>query len=275
MTAFPAPYWIDMTSRDFDGEGTRDWIAVLPTAAIEQHGPHLPVSTDFTINTGLVERVVRARPKDLPLTFLPVQAIGKSNEHIRSPGTLTLGWETYAKLLIDIGDSVARAGVRKLILANSHGGNIAVNDIVAREMRVRHGMICVSMSWARLGQPDGVFTPFERDFGIHGGEMETSVMLALTPETVRMDKAKSFRSLQEKLVTDGKQLRAHGPNAFGWLAQDLNPEGVVGDAALATADKGKASLDTMAERFLQLVREVYAFDLSRLAQDLARGPGKP
>jgi creatinine amidohydrolase len=269
MKQIPAPYWIDMTSRDFDGPATKDWIAVLPTAAIEQHGPHLPVSTDFTINTGLIERVVKARPKDLPLTFLPVQAIGKSNEHIQSPGTLTLGWETYAKLLIDIGDSVSRAGVRKLILANSHGGNIAVNDVVAREMRVRHDMLCVSMSWARLGQPEGVFTTFERDFGIHGGEMETSVMLALKPKTVRMAKAQSFRSVQEKLVAEGKHLRAHGSNAFGWLAQDLNPEGVVGDAALATSKKGEASLETMAIRFLELAQEVHAFDLARLAQTQA------
>jgi creatinine amidohydrolase len=264
MKNLPNHRWQSMTTVDFSSSDTSRWIAVLPVCAIEQHGPHLPVSTDTSIGEGLVNAMLKKLPGGLPVTVLPTQSIGKSNEHIHSPGTLTLSYETLARVLIDIGDSVARAGVRKLILANSHGGNIAVNDIVARELRIKHSMLCVSASWARLGQPAGVFSEFEATFGIHGGEMETSVMLALAPENVKMEKAKKFHSIQEKLVGAGNHLRAHGPNAFGWLAQDLNPEGAVGDAGLATAEKGHLAINTMTDKFIELLAEVHAFDVSQL-----------
>jgi creatinine amidohydrolase len=264
MATLPRPYWRDMTTVDFSAADTSSWIAVLPVAAIEQHGPHLPVATDAAINEGLIAAMLAKLPAGLPVTVLPMQSIGKSDEHIHSPGTLTLGYDTLARVLTEIGESVARAGIRKLVLANSHGGNIAVNDIVARELRLRCDMLCVSMSWARFGQPKGLFTEFEQSFGIHGGEMETSVMLAVAPDLVAMKKAKKFASLQEKLVTKHSELRAHGPNAFGWIAQDLNPHGAVGDAALATAQKGHQSIDHMTDRFIALLKDMHAFDMKAL-----------
>ncbi len=264
MTKLPRHFWKDMTTADFSALDTSDWIAVLPVAAIEQHGPHLPVSTDATINQGLIAAMLAKLPSDLPVTVLPMQTIGKSDEHIHSPGTLTLGYDTLVRVLTEIGESVARAGIRKLVLANSHGGNIAVNDIVARALRLRCDMLCVSASWARFGQPAGLFTEFEQQFGIHGGEMETSVMLALAPDRVVMSKARTFASLQETLVKKHKQLRAHGANAFGWIAQDLNPQGTVGDAALATAAKGQKSIDHMTECFIELLQDMHAFDLNTL-----------
>jgi creatinine amidohydrolase len=260
----PRHRWQDMTTVDFATADTSRWIAVLPVCAIEQHGPHLPVATDTAIGEGLIAAMLRKLPVDLPVAVLPTQAIGKSNEHIHSPGTLTLSFETLARVLIDIGESVARAGVKKLVLANSHGGNIAVNDIVARELRIKHDMLCVSASWARLGMPAGLFTEFESQYGIHGGEMETSVMLALAPDLVKMTEAKKFHSIQEGLVASGQYLRAHGPNAFGWIAQDLNREGAVGDAALATAEKGQKAIDAMTDKFIALLQEMDAFDLRQL-----------
>lgn len=260
----PRRYWQELTRADFEAGDVGGWIAVLPVAAIEQHGPHLPVATDRVINEGCLEAALALLPPDLPVLVLPVQAVGKSNEHIHSPGTLTLGHETLIRLLVDLGESVARAGVRKLVLLNSHGGNVAVLDIVARELRLRCGMLCVAASWARFGQPEGLYDAFESTYGIHGGDMETSAMLALRPELVRMDRAARFGSLQEQLVRQGAQLRAHGPNGFGWLAQDLNPEGVVGDASVATAEKGRASIAFMAARFVELLQEMHAFSLETL-----------
>jgi creatinine amidohydrolase len=260
----PRQHWQEMTTVDFATADTSKWIAVLPICAIEQHGPHLPVATDTAIGEGLIAAMLKKLPVDLPVTVLPTQAIGKSNEHIHSPGTLTLSYKTLARVLTDIGDSVARAGVKKMVLANSHGGNVAVNEIVARELRVKHDMLCVSASWARLGVPAGLFTEFESQFGIHGGEMETSVMLALAPDLVKMSQAKKFRSIQEELVSSGKYLRAHGPNAFGWIAQDLNPYGAVGDAALATAEKGQIAIDAMTDKFIELLKEMDAFDMHQL-----------
>jgi creatinine amidohydrolase len=264
MAALPRRLWKEMTTVDFSATDTSRWIAMLPVAAIEQHGPHLPVATDTTINEGCVAALLAKLPAELPLTVLPTQCIGKSNEHIHSPGTLTLSYETLARVLIEIGESVARAGVRKLILANSHGGNIAVLDIVARELRVRHGMLCVVASWSRLGQPEGVYSAWENAYGIHGGDMETSVMLALTPELVRMERAARFASLQERLVQEHKMLRAHGTAPFGWIAQDLSPDGTVGDASLATAEKGHLSIDAVTDRMVELIADMHAFDMSAL-----------
>lgn len=262
----PASLWHEMTTVDFADPSVNDWIAILPVAAIEQHGPHLPVYTDTAIAQGQIRRVLELLPDDIPATFLPVQAVGKSNEHISSPGTLTLTWETAIKAWMEIAESVARAGIRKLVIVNSHGGNVPLIDIITRELRVNLGMLAVGTAWSRFGQPDGLFSEHERTFGIHGGDIETSIMLHLHPELVRMDKARNFRSAQEKLVEGFKHLRAHGQQQFGWKAQDLNPDGAVGDASNATADKGRQSIDHAAAGFIDLLKDIHAFDMARLWQ---------
>ena len=182
----PRRYWHEMTTEDFNTPSTGSWIAVLPIAAIEQHGPHLPLVTDAAIAEGQIRRVLELLPDDLPATFLPVQAIGKSDEHISSRGTLTLSWETVTKCWMEIGDSVARAGVRKLVLINSHGGNVPIMDIVSRELRVKHDMFVTATNWLRFGQPEGLFPENEFTYGIHGGDIETSLMLHLHPEQPRL-----------------------------------------------------------------------------------------
>ena len=260
----PRRFWHEMTTRDFAHSDTARWIAVLPVAAIEQHGPHLPVYTDTCIAEGLIARSVALLPDDLPVTFLPVQAIGKSNEHISSPGTVTSTWETTTKLWLDIGESVLRAGIRKLILINSHGGNVPMVDIVARELRVRHDMLVVATAWSRFGHPDGISAPEEGLYGIDGGDIETSMMLHLRPDLVKMDLAEDFRSTQLAMIDEFKHLRAHGPVQFGWKAQDLNPKGAVGNAKAASAEKGKAVVEYQARAFIELCRDVRRFDVGRL-----------
>ncbi len=263
-TSLPRRRWQEMTTFDLAGADTSRWIAVLPVAAIEQHGPHLPLATDTLIAEGEVARVIELLPDDLPVTFLPVQAVGKSNEHIDSPGTLTLDWDTVTRAWLDIGDSVARAGVARLVIVTSHGGNVPIMDIVARELRIRHGMLCVATAWARFGQPEGVFPPGEFAYGIHGGDVETSILLHLRPDLVRMDLAEDFRSTQQRLAAEMAHLRAHGPVQFGWKAQDLNPKGAVGNAAAATAEKGRASLDHAARAMVELLADVARFDVGDL-----------
>lgn len=263
----PKRFWHEMTTADFSAGDTASWIAVLPVAAIEQHGPHLPLSTDTAIAHGQIARVCELLPDDLPVTFLPVQQIGKSDEHIDFPGTLTASPETLVRLWGEIGESVHRAGVRKLVLINSHGGNVPVLDIVARDLRVKFSMLAVATNWLRFGQPDGLYPAEEFSYGIHGGAIETSIMLHLHPDLVAMDKAGDFRSAQTEFIAEFSHLRAHGPAQFGWKTQDLNPAGALGNAAIATADKGEASLDHAARGFIALLADVHRFDMDRLKDD--------
>lgn len=260
----PRPLWQDMTTLDFQAPGRENWIAVLPVAAIEQHGPHLPVATDTVIAQGQVDRTLELLPQELPATFLPVQAVGKSDEHLSFPGTLTLTWDTVTRCWLEIGDSVARAGIRKMVLINAHGGNVPILDIVARELRVRHGMFVTATNWLRFGQPDRLYPAEEFAYGIHGGDIETSLMLHLRPDLVRMDLARDFPSEQQRYLEEFTHLRGHGKAQYGWMSEDLNPAGALGNAARATAEKGRRSLDHAARGFIDLLQDINAFDLARL-----------
>ena len=261
----PSPYWADHTTEDFRGLDPERTIAVLPIAAVEQHGPHLPISTDTEIANGMVRESISRLPKDLRALFLPVQQIGKSNEHLRSPGTLTLTAETAIRAWTEIGESVNRAGVKKLVMVNSHGGNVECIGIVARELRVRFGMLAIACAWSRLGSPAGIYTDLENAVGIHGGDMETSMMLHFRPELVKMDKAKNFVPATVEISKTFDLLRPTGFTAFGWMAQDLNPDGACGNASIATADKGKRTAEHRATEFIKLLRDVERFELKRLA----------
>ncbi len=258
----PARNWLDLTTEDFRTRDMSRAIAVLPVAAVEQHGPHLPVGVDTWINEGYLARARALVPDDLDVLFLPVQAVGKSNEHLAFPGTITLSAETLIRAWTEIGESIHRAGCRKLVFVNSHGGNVAAIDIVARELRVRHGMLAVNAAWHRLGYPDGLFTADEMRHGIHGGDAETSLMLAFRPETVRMERAQNFEPRTVEMARRFRHLGAIQPIGFGWMSQDLHPAGAMGDAASATAEKGEASADHGARAFIDLLREVDAFSLA-------------
>jgi creatinine amidohydrolase len=260
----PTKFWAEMSWRDFSDAEMGKVVAVLPVAAIEQHGPHLPVGVDAFINEGYLARAIARIPADLSALVLPLQPIGASSEHGGFPGTLTLSSETLARAWTEIGESVARTGCRKLIFMNSHGGNSAVIDGVALELRARRRMLAVNASWRRLGYPEGLYGAGELAHGIHGGDAETSLMLAFRPETVRMDKARDFVSAGIAMEREFKHLRATRPIGFGWMASDLNPSGAVGDAADATAAKGEACAEHGADAFVELLREVAAFDLARL-----------
>ena len=260
----PKREWSEMTWADFSAADTARWIAVLPLAATEQHGPHLPLGVDSFIADAYLARVRALAPADLPVSFLPVQRIGQSDEHIAYPGTLTFSGATVIRAWTEIGESVARAGVKKLVLVTSHGGNVSAMEIVARDLRVRLGMLVVTVGWHRFGYPDGAFDAEERRHGIHGGDIEASLMLADRHDTVRMEHAPSEQPTTVAMAQEFKWLGAFRPAGFGWMTQDLHESGAVGDAARATAEKGEAALDHGAKGFVELLREVDRFDLARL-----------
>ncbi|MGC3937447.1 creatininase family protein [Roseobacter sp. EG26] len=243
--------WGDFRAPAFESIDPMKTIAVLPTAAIEQHGPHLPVGTDAIIARGMLEEVRCLLPDHMDVRILPLQSVGKSNEHQWAAGTLTLTAATALNVWTDIGLSVARAGVRKLAVINSHGGNLDLISILSRELRVQANMLAVKCQWGSFGAPDGVFSDRENRFGIHGGDLETSLMLHFRPDTVDMDAARDFGSSAEHGV-----LQPIGPISYGWIARDLNPAGVVGEAHLATAKKGSATARHQAAGFVDLLKSI-------------------
>jgi len=242
--------WADYRTTEFAGIDPMETIAILPTAAIEQHGPHLPVGTDTMIAAGMLDRLRADCPHDLDIRILPIQAVGKSNEHLFARGTLTLTAATALQAWTEIGLSVARAGVKKIVIVNSHGGNLDLISILSRELRVQANMLAVKCQWSGFGHPEGMYTDHEKAFGIHGGDVETSLMLAFRPDTVDMTAAHNNRSSAET-----SPIPPIGPVSYGWIASDLSDAGTVGDASLATAEKGRATARHQVAGFIELLRK--------------------
>ena len=267
----PSRFWADLTSRHFvqlAASGAIDHaVAVLPVAAIEQHGPHLPMSVDTTLVNGVVNASLAHLPADLPVLFLPTQQVGKSNEHIRFPGTLTLSAQTLISVWMELGASVARSGIKKLVLLNSHGGQVSVMDIVARDLRTAHDLIVYHTSWYNLplgSDVMGQFPPEEHRFGIHAGDIETSMMLALAPHLVDMALAQNFQSTSRDRAAKYPILGNGSSAKLGWQMQDYNPHGAAGNAAAATASKGRALVNAAGLQLALMLQEVSSLPLSTL-----------
>ena len=263
----PRRNWMEMTWQDIAGTAgaTARWIAVLPLAATEQHGPHLPVGTDVMIAQAYLARVRELLAATIPATFLPLQPVGISTEHIDYPGTLTLPTEVALQSWMALGTSVARAGVKKLVMVTSHGGNSAAMSLVAQDLRARHRLLVVSTGWTRFGAPEGLFSAEELRHGIHGGAVETSIMLARYPEQVRVEAIADFRPASIAMEKDYRWLAAHRPAPFAWQAQDLHPSGAAGDATQASAEKGRLLLEHGARAFCELLADVDRFDPATLS----------
>ena len=231
-------------------------VAVLPLGATEQHGPHLPVSVDSDLIEAVLARTV---VKDITVLVLPTLKITKSGEHDRHPGTLSLSGDTLVAVLRDIAASVAQAGIDRLCLFNGHGGNTALLETVIRDMRITHDMIAVHCGWFGFAETEGLFDPDALAVDLHGGDAETSPMLVAAPHKVDMSKAQSFRPAM--LDWDSKWIGLTGQAARpGWIIDDLNPDGVCGDASAATVEKGEALLSSAARNFTVFLTEFASFD---------------
>jgi creatinine amidohydrolase len=268
--ATPSHFWSELSTRDFAHLDMARAIAVLPVAATEQHGPHLPLSVDTDLANGVVAAALAHIAADLPVLFLPTQAVGLSPEHQAFPGTLTLSSHTVISLWTEIGESVARAGVKKLVLLNAHGGQVGVMDIVARDLRARLGMLVYSVNWFNLplgAQVEDLFSAEEHRFGIHAGQIETAMMLALKPTQVQMAQARNFPSASQQRAQHFPILGNGRSAKLGWQMQDYNPAGAVGNAAAATAEQGRAVLDAAGRALATLLGEI-----DRLPPDTLASP---
>lgn len=265
MPAIPpsSRFWSDLVTDDFATLDLERAIAVLPVAATEQHGPHLPLSVDADIAEGVLRACLPHLPADLPALFLPTQAVGFSPEHRAFPGTLSLSIDTLTRLWTEIAEGVAASGVRKLLIFNTHGGQVGALDLVARDLRARLGLLVYTSSWFNLPLLDAHgqdvmarFPAHEHRFGIHAGTVETALMLALHPQRVRMDRAEDFRSTSEQRARDFSILGNGRSAKLAWQTQDLNPTGAVGNAAAATAADGQAVLDAAGRALARLLTEI-------------------
>jgi creatinine amidohydrolase len=258
-----ARYWRDLSWPEFQGLDPETTIAVLPVAAIEQHGPHLPVGVDDIINEGVVTAAMKLMPDSV--LVLPATHVGKSNEHLQFPGTLSFSAETLIRIWTEIGEGVARGGIRKFVMLNSHGGQPQIMDIVARDLRVRLGMFAVAANLSGLNSARGLFSDLESRHGIHGGASETSQMIHLRADLVQTDKAENFAPASIAIEQRYRFLRAEGAAVgFGWQTQDLHPSGACGDATDADAMRGQAIISSKAEGVAELIAEMIAFPLSAI-----------
>jgi creatinine amidohydrolase len=258
----PTLYAEELTAQEFSafvGPGT---VGVLPVAAIEPHGPHLPLSTDCDIARGHLAELPHFVADQIDVLVLPLQTIGYSAEHTGAAGAFSHEPETLLKVWQDVATTFVRAGGRRLIVVSSHGGNSEVAGLFVQRMRIDLGLLAVTAAWLRFGQPEGLFDETELAYGVHGGAIETSLMLHYWPDAVRLDQRLTFLSAAP--AWEGRQLTTHGRTRLGWMGADLNPQGVVGNALEGSAAKGALSAEQALRGFAELIAEVAAFDLGRL-----------
>lgn len=255
-------YWADLRAPAFRALPA-DCVAVLPIGATEQHGPHLPVSVDADLVRAVSARMLEHLGTDQSVLILPTLTVTKSGEHDRHPGTLSLSGDTLAAVIRDIGASVARAGVARLVLFNGHGGNTGVLTVVARDLRIAHGMIVATCAWSGFAETEGLFDPAEYARDLHAGDSETSAMLAVKPGLVEMAEARDFRTAIDGWERDLRHTGLTGqPARPAWIIDDLNPDGACGNAAAATVEKGEAMIASAARNFADFLAEFARFDLA-------------
>lgn len=247
--------WSELSAPDLRTIVDNTTVALLPVGAVEQHGPHLPLNTDAALAEGMALEAAR-RVDDATVLVLPTVSVAKSDEHLGFAGVLTLDGPTLQSVLVQIGRSVARSGVRRLVFLNAHGGNVPVLQTVIRQLRIEEAMFCVSAGWMSMGYPAGLVSQDELRDGIHGGLVETAAMLHFRPDLVKMELAKNFIPASRAVAENNEVLRLLGPVSSGWTMQDINADGAAGNAAAATPAVGKALVDHAAARYATLLEEV-------------------
>lgn len=235
-----------------------DVVIIQPIGAIEQHGHHLPVAVDSAISLGVIGKALEQLSPDLPAYALPCLYYGKSNEHCGFPGTITLSANTLLSVIQEMAVSIYRSGFRKLVLMNSHGGQPQIMEIAARDLHQEYPDFAVFplFTWRVPHNVSDLLTPEEREYGIHAGDAETSIMLSLLPEQVKMEHAvKEYpQGLPESSLLD-----MEGKLPFAWVTKELSRSGVMGDATVATKEKGDRILQSVAAGWVQVIQDIYQF----------------
>jgi creatinine amidohydrolase len=234
-------------------------MVLVPVGATEQHGPHLPLYTDSAIASEIVGRALARLPDSVPAVALPPVWCGKSNEHDRFPGTISLSADTLKALLWEMAVSLYRTGFRKLVFVNGHGGQPQVLEIVARDLRAQYPdfELFPASVWSVPNRAGEFLDERERELGLHAGQAETSLMLALDAQHVRSER------LVREFPPDTGLLTPEGRLRYAWLAHDISASGVMGDATRGNAAEGEVVLGSLVEGWIEAIRTIHDFELSR------------
>jgi len=256
--------WMSLTTRDFsDGEG-RDSVGVLLVGSIEQHGPHLPLSTDSVIGEGLLKKSFEHVPSGSIVIKLPTLSVGSSPEHSDFPGTISYPPELLIEIVVEIGRQAKSCGMRKLLVVNSHGGNSSSLDIASMKLRSELKLLVVKVDYFRFPKPKQIDLPdCEWNHGLHGGALETSMMMALEPDLVRMGELQNNTSWLEELASKHRRIGKDRAVSLYWMASDLNHSGTVGDATLASSEMGALLIEYYSRCLAEVMMDVSEIDLSR------------
>ena len=246
-----------LTWKQVDALPRASTLLVLPTAAIEQHGHHLPLATDTLINNLLLGKALELVSAELPIYALPPVCYGKSNEHLGFPGTISVSAQTFLAVVRDLGASIAASGFKKVVLYNTHGGNTSLVDVLARDLRAEFGMRTFSLFGSAGAAFEGV-SEQERTYGFHAGEIETAFLLHGTPELVHTEE---YTANYIARVDKPELLKPEGSAAnFAWLTKDIAPSGVMGDPTPATAGHGEQWSNEAAARIAEILVAMYNFE---------------
>ncbi len=246
----------ELTTDEVERLDKSQTVVMIPIASIEQHGPHLPLGTDTMILEGVLKEVMN-RSEDLPLLVTPLLPIGKSNEHMPFKGTLTLSYQTLLSIVTDIVRSIARHGFKKVVIFNSHGGNTEVLTSLSRDLRDEFEIQAYVIDWWFTDFWADILAKYQespRDGVFHAGELESSLMLALRPELVKIDLFKT--SFPREKLRNNRYVTILGPVTMGWRSNDITDSGVIGDPTKATAEKGRIFLDFAADKIVDIVKEI-------------------
>ncbi len=260
----PQRYFPYLTWKEIEQMPNKENVVIIqPIGAIEQHGPHLPIAVDSAISLGVLGKALSGLKDSVPAYALPCLYYGKSNEHSGFPGTITLSATTLLDVIREMAVSVYNSGFRKLVLMNSHGGQPQIMEIAARDLHQEYPDFAVFplFTWRVPHVVGEMLTPKEKEYGIHAGDAETSIMLSLLPEQVKMDRA--VKEYPQGLPKDSL-LDMEGKLPFAWITKELSKSGVMGDATVATKEKGDRILQSVADGWVRVIEDVYKFKQPRI-----------
>ncbi len=250
----------DLSALQLSAELSKDSIVVLPLGAIEQHGPHLPLNTDFVVADAVSRAAVEKFGAETNAWLLPTLPFTKSNEHAWAAGTMWLSATTMMAVIDDIGRCVASTPAKKIMFINGHGGNSALMAMMNRELRLKYGLQTFLAHPHMPADQGGSSAESELGMGVHGGVDETSVMLHLRPDLVDMSLA--VRRVPEGLAKN-EQVKFGGRVAFGWLSNDFFPEGHIGDPTGASVELGARMFSGAVDSLGVAMQEISRFDFGR------------